>query len=285
LKIIPNKYLEEKNIEKWLSFTSEMSSHCSLVFLRRLAALARDIGHTMTGICGRRDSITQQRLWDTDLKNHKGVPSGRVARPYTSWHEFGCAVDLDGTFWKEYSMKNWMIYSRKVEKQLAKYGLMLPMNKVDSPSVLEWWHIQPIETSGIGSAKRKLFMDKDDLIYDRKIKSYPIDVSKPVSIPTPNPQPTFESALKYIAEQISTSYDFWYKKKTIDTNFSGLLIKISKCKLNKLTQDMINKPMTFEDALKIVSAKANINYDYWNLHKDCDTSFQNLVIKIGKSLG
>lgn len=165
MKIIAGKYPEEKDIDKYLSFVSKESSHCSLVFLWRLAALARDIGHNMTGIGGRRDAKKQQQLWDADLKAHGGIPSGKVARPNTSWHEPGCATDLDGEYWKAYSNKNWVPYSRFNQKQLAKYGLMLPLNKVDSPSVIEWWHLQPIETNGIASNKRKDFLDKDDLIY------------------------------------------------------------------------------------------------------------------------
>ncbi|WP_165585960.1 D-alanyl-D-alanine carboxypeptidase family protein [Ruminiclostridium cellobioparum] len=98
MKIIPGKFPEEKDIEKYISFVSDESRNCSLVFLRRLAAFARDNGHKMTGIIGRRSSIKQQQLWDADLKKNKGRPSEKVARPFTSWHEFGCAVDLDGDY-------------------------------------------------------------------------------------------------------------------------------------------------------------------------------------------
>jgi hypothetical protein len=42
---------------------------------------------------------------------------------------------------------------------------MLPLNSVDSPSVQEWWHLQPIETNGIPGVRRMSFLDKDDLIY------------------------------------------------------------------------------------------------------------------------
>ncbi|EMS72209.1 hypothetical protein [Ruminiclostridium cellobioparum] len=93
---------------------------------------------------------------------------------------------------------------------------MLPLNNVDSPKVLEWWHLQPIESDGVASDKRKSFLDKDDVIYskDKVVKGDDIV--------------TFEEALKIVATKVNTDYNFWLKKKDIDPLFPALIIKIGK---------------------------------------------------------
>lgn len=166
MKIIAGKYPELDNWQDWVKFKYPHGSRLSLVFLRRLGAFAKDIGEKMANVLGYRPMEETQRLWDADVKANGGQPSGKVARPGYSWHEHGLAVDLHGAFWQ--SLMNSMCINRSRLNQplLNKYGLILPLNKVDSPNVLEWWHIQPIETAhGIMPSERANFLDPDDEIY------------------------------------------------------------------------------------------------------------------------
>lgn len=163
MKIIPGKYIEESNWQKWVKFKYPHGNKLSLVFLRRLAALARDLNHEMTNVLGYRPIEETQRLYAADVMKY-GKPSGKVALPGTSWHENHLAVDLDGSFWQNVSNINWVPKSR-LKQSLNVYGLMVPLNKIDSLSVIEWWHLQPVETNGIPGIKRKDFLDPDDEIY------------------------------------------------------------------------------------------------------------------------
>lgn len=166
MKIIAGKYPEIDEWQDWVKFKYPHGSKCSLVFLRRLGAFAKDIGVRMTNVLGYRPIEETQRLYEEDLKANGGKPSGKVAKPGLSWHEFGLAVDLDGTFWRSLLTSTCLDRSRLNQPLLNQYGLILPLNKVDSPSVQEWWHIQPIETAyGIAASERKNFLDKDDVIY------------------------------------------------------------------------------------------------------------------------
>lgn len=167
MKIIPGKYKEEPNWQKWVKFIYSHGDRLSIVFLRRLAALARDLGHVMNGTYGYRPIEETQRLYDADLKANKGKPSGKVALPGTSWHEHHLAIDLSGTydsFWRNLSNTQWVNKTR-LKQPLNAYGLMLPLNKIDSPNNVEWWHLQPIETVGVAKDQRKNFLDPDDEIY------------------------------------------------------------------------------------------------------------------------
>ena len=163
MKIISGKYTEEPNWQKWVKFKYAHGNRLSVVFLRRLAALARDLNHEMSNVLGYRPIEETQRLYAADVMKY-GKPSGKVATPGYSWHENGLAVDLDGSFWENVSILNWIPKSR-LNQSLNTYGLMVPLNKADSPSVVEWWHIQPVETNGIPGNKRKDFLDPDDEIY------------------------------------------------------------------------------------------------------------------------
>lgn len=171
MKIIPGKYPEESNWQKWVKFSTSNGNMLSLVFLRRLAALARDLSHVMNGCYGYRPMSETQRLYNDDLKKNGGKPSGKVALPGTSWHEHHLAIDLSGTydnFWRNLSNSKWMNKSRLKCPDLNKYGLILPLNKLDYPKAPEWWHLQPIETAtGISREQRKSYLDADDLVYGK----------------------------------------------------------------------------------------------------------------------
>jgi len=163
-KIIPGAYLEEQNFAKWIKGTL---SGLSLVFIRRIAALARDLNIVITFSSGYRDNEWQTRLYEADLKANGGKQSGRVARPGTSWHETGCALDLSGDYLKNLSMTIWMkIAQGDLKHPLTKYGLILPLNMIDKKAgPWEWWHIQPIETKGVPSAMRMKFLTDDKIYY------------------------------------------------------------------------------------------------------------------------
>lgn len=178
MKIIPGTYPEEKNWQTYIHFKYDYNTGMSLVFLRRLAAFCRGHGLTLTDALGYRSVSVTQRLWDADLKANGGKPSGKVARPGTSWHEAqrgndpaGLAIDLNGSQWESISRAQWLPYSRLNQPDLNKYGIMLPLNMIDSPKVQEWWHIQPIETNGIAPEKRITFLDPDDLIVGKPRKA------------------------------------------------------------------------------------------------------------------
>ena len=162
MKIISGKYKEELDWQRWVKFKYPHGNKLSIVFLRRLAALARDLSHEMTNVLGHRPIEETQRLYTADVMKY-GKPSGKVALPGYSWHENGLAVDLDCSFWQNVSVLNWVPKSR-LNQSLNTYGLMVPLNRIDSPSVVEWWHIQPVETNGIPGNKRKDFLDPDDEI-------------------------------------------------------------------------------------------------------------------------
>ena len=167
MKIIPGKYIEEHDWQKWIKFRYAHGSRLSMVFLWRVAALARDLGMVLQDVLGYRPIEESKRLYEADLKANGGKPSGEVQEPGYSWHEFGLALDITkekNAAWKTHSLKNWVPLTR-LKQPLNKYGLILPLNNVDS-KVIEWWHLQPIETAyGIAKENRKNFLDPDDAIW------------------------------------------------------------------------------------------------------------------------
>ena len=100
------------------------------VFARRLAACC-----TMNLTEGKRSSARQIDLYNQFLA-WKRTGNGDIhsaARPGTSWHEFGLAIDTSSQPIR--GMNN---------SQLAKFGLCKPIKS-------EGWHIQPIETAKLGA--------------------------------------------------------------------------------------------------------------------------------------
>lgn len=135
---------------------------------------ATALGYKITCSSGFRDTNKQRALYEADIKKN-GKPSGAVARPGGSAHEYGIAVDLkvtgngvsitriqasaerDGTNKDTPEWRN----------LLAKYGLHQPLHPKNVPvaSVPESWHVEPIETpkarqgdraAGIQAASQKL---------------------------------------------------------------------------------------------------------------------------------
>lgn len=115
------------------------------VFLGRVAALARAKGKkiTLTPAGGARDTATQARLYAT-------LPAGQAARPGTSWHEYGLAIDAADAWVQELHRLD----PTDGQKVLLQYGLFKPMSVGNKPAVVEDWHIQPIETRNIAAHAR-----------------------------------------------------------------------------------------------------------------------------------
>lgn len=155
---LTNKYPMELNIEKYVKGNL---IGVKVIFLRRLAAYARDNNITFTISSGLRSTELQKNLWERDLNDNGGVPSGRVARPGTSWHESGGAIDLAPVgVVRDLSFKKWLPFPRK-QQDLNHWGLMLPLNIADAPKCPEWWHIQPVETSYVLPEERSSFLMSD----------------------------------------------------------------------------------------------------------------------------
>lgn len=144
---------------KYLLFDNSWQKDIDPVFAGRLAALARDMGVKIHINSGKRATEEQTRLYKQDGgyqdKNGNWVGgTGYVAVPGRSWHEFGEAID---------TRDPWL---KKLEKDAAtnqqillqKYGLFKPLTKGNRCTVLEDWHIQPIETMGVPVAKRMEFL-------------------------------------------------------------------------------------------------------------------------------
>lgn len=158
-KIIPNKYPEERNIDKWVGFLG--NGNVNIVFLWRYAAYCRDIIKAKNiADVGLRDTAEQKRLYDL----YKAGKGNIAAAPGTSWHEYGLAIDLnryktnaDGTG-QYYGTINADYYNWLADKPevLNQYGLAHSVKG-------EIWHIQPIETIGYGGDKSK-FSDSDDYL-------------------------------------------------------------------------------------------------------------------------
>jgi len=146
-RILPSRY-PWANPSVWIEAPDSANlDQVDPVFLGRLAALAKSKRKVinLTGAGGARDTETQVRLYAT-------LPKGQAAAPGTSWHEYGLAIDTADTWLK--SICNGITHS---QMELLKYGLFKPLAKGNKASVVEDWHIQPIETQGIAAQRRPSF--------------------------------------------------------------------------------------------------------------------------------
>jgi len=80
-------------------------------------------------------------------------------------------------------------------------------------------------------------------------------------------------------------YHCWVKDKTCPgTKYFGGNTKAAAEKyFIPLVKAAMNEAHEFEDALKIVAAKANTDYEFWQKKRDIDPSFKALIIKIAKA--
>jgi hypothetical protein len=136
-------------------------------FVQRLNGLyeeASALGYKITCSSGYRDTEKQRALYNADLAKHGGKPSGYVARPGGSSHEYGIAADLkvtgNGVSITHISGKAEEAGLNKDTPQwralLGKYGLHQPLHPKNSPtpSRPESWHVEPIEMPKAGDTSR-----------------------------------------------------------------------------------------------------------------------------------
>lgn len=92
--------------------------------------------------------------WPENIPAHKRT----VAKPGKSFHNFRLAIDTNSSWAKAINK----VEATKQQLILLKYGLFKPMTKGNGMSVLEDWHIQPIETLNLTVDQRKDLMPIDE---------------------------------------------------------------------------------------------------------------------------
>jgi hypothetical protein len=140
-------YLEESDIDTWLTFASNTSSDIDPVFAMRLAAFARDNGTVITITSGYRSTESQTAEWKrrgTYVDGEFVPPSPSVvAPPGSSWHEFGQAVDTSSN----------SILANASEAELNKYGL----TKVPGGGSAHAGHVQSYESMDYSQDKQPYY--------------------------------------------------------------------------------------------------------------------------------
>lgn len=152
-KLSATKYpcLPLEDAMKWLNAIGS----CDLkgvdpVFIGRLGAMCKEQKKKADLNSGKRDHAKQIKLF-LDAGGHKNADgtyeggSGKVAKPGTSRHEYGLAVDT-ASLWLKALNK---VESSKKQTVLNKFGLYKPLTKGNGKTLLEDWHIEPIETLGV----------------------------------------------------------------------------------------------------------------------------------------
>jgi len=254
MNIIPNKFPEETEITEWLVFDSKEEAEISLVFARRLSALARDNNRKIYISEGYRSTERQKYFYDLYLAGKGNL----AAKPNTSLHEFHVAVDIGDPkdFWRNKSEREWNPSSKFSQISLNKYGICLPLNKRER-LISEWWHIVPIEFYRDYHGELKDFMQDDDKIldWDKEIQR--------------------ANEIKYILEKLSLvveSLEYWEK------------VLKSKVIANPvfLTQ-LLSKIFASKDVLYLLTLKGIITAkDYWkNVFDgsvDCNPEYLKVVL-------
>lgn len=142
--------------DKFLRFAHGWQTEIDPVFAGRLAALARDKNTYITVLSGYRSQEEQINSYK-DSGGHQDENgnwiggNGYAAKPGTSWHQYGQAIDTSDPWLKALEKD----YKTTEQKTLLKYGLFKPLTVGNGKSVLEDWHIQPVETIGITDIKVK----------------------------------------------------------------------------------------------------------------------------------
>jgi len=110
--------------------------------LRVAAEYNGKTGRNLQITSGLRDHAKQVALYEADKKKNGGVPSGYVAAPGRSRHEYGLALDIN------YNDKATNDYLDSTG-MLARNGIYRPIKNARHP---EHWHIEPIGTRKDGDA-------------------------------------------------------------------------------------------------------------------------------------
>lgn len=148
---------------KWLKFYNSWQSGIHPIFAARLAAFARDHGKVLLISSGYRSTAEQAESYRStggQLVNGVWVGgNGMAAHPGVSWHEFSVATDWADT-WARVIDKD---AATDRQLKLIPYGIFKPLTKGNHTSVVEDWHVQPIETAGIPVSDRRYFFECKDL--------------------------------------------------------------------------------------------------------------------------
>lgn len=136
-------------------------------FVERLNGLFKEataLGYKVTCSSGYRSPEKQKALYEADMQKNGGKPSGFVARPGGSSHEYGIAADLkvtgNGVSITQISGAAERSGANKDTPEwralLAKYGLHQPLHpkNIPSPPHPEHWHIEPIEMPKVGGDRK-----------------------------------------------------------------------------------------------------------------------------------
>lgn len=142
---------------KWLVFKSTSHKAIDPIFAGRLAALAQSIGKKINIVAGFRSRAEQEYLYKT-------CKPGYAAKPGSSWHEFGLAVDVSDQWLKALDKDA----ATDLQMTLKKFGLYKPLTKGNKTSVNEDWHIQPIECRGV--ANKAMLAPEMTPILNRNLK-------------------------------------------------------------------------------------------------------------------
>ena len=158
---------------RWLRFAPGVDPYLiDPVFLGRHAAMCKSLGIIDTITSGTRSYDKQVSLYLAD--GGKQLPNGEwtggtgyVAKPGSSWHNNGLAIDSSSKAVKMIDK----VAAFKAQTTLMKFGLCKPMTSGNGQRVLEDWHIQPIETINITRENRS------------KLAPEGLDVGDEVNIP------------------------------------------------------------------------------------------------------
>lgn len=181
-KLDPKKF-EVADTSKYLIYLPGADSSIDPVFAGRLSALAKANKAKLAINSGYRTVNQQIQLflarggkYDSKLGYYwpDSIPAYRhtVAKPGKSFHNFRLAVDTS-SLWAKLLNKD---AATEMQKELLKFGLFKPMTKGNHSSVLEDWHIQPIETLNATLEKRGELMPIDEtmkpaVVLKRGVKS------------------------------------------------------------------------------------------------------------------
>ena len=128
-------------------------------FVQRLNGFYQEataLGYKVICSSGFRAPQKQKDLYDADIRKH-GRPSGAVAKPGNSAHEYGIAVDLkvsgNGVSIQTINAAADRTSNRDTpafRSLLAKYNLHQPLHPDGRSGVAEKWHVEPTETNKAG---------------------------------------------------------------------------------------------------------------------------------------
>lgn len=156
-KLNPDKFPIASPFD-WLIFSKSWQRQIDFVFACRLAALAEFKQKKINISSGYRNTEEQISAYKkSGGKLINGIwqgGSGYAAKPGSSWHEYGLAIDTSDSWLKAMEKE----LATENQAILMRFGLYKPLTRGNSTSVREDWHIQPIETRG---AKDKKSLEAD----------------------------------------------------------------------------------------------------------------------------